>query len=296
MRSLALTLAAWLVVHPLLLAQATNYQRMTNVRLEDINAGVGLVLKSKRDDAGCRETYGGGSVVCGGQDSEFCYDPSIGESCCPLDNSYCDAGEFCAPLPGYCCKNGEDLLACVIRQGVPIPASLPPIPASLLPPAASMPPSIPSVPAGLPMAGTEFPLPTIVSGTEVVGTPLLQSATEPVASSSASLLDASGIVTAIDILPSSSSAVSSPSSTALLGEQSPCPTTTATITIPIGTKAPASSVIPTSVAPGSTQEVNSTIISPPVITYTGAAPSLQLSTTIAVMGMFAAGWAMAQLY
>ncbi|KAH7364380.1 hypothetical protein BKA65DRAFT_491164 [Rhexocercosporidium sp. MPI-PUGE-AT-0058] len=36
-------------------------------------------LKPKRALLTCLETYGGGSMTCGGIDSLFCYDPTVGE-------------------------------------------------------------------------------------------------------------------------------------------------------------------------------------------------------------------------
>ncbi|CZT03456.1 hypothetical protein WAI453_012326 [Rhynchosporium graminicola] len=70
-------------------------------------------LKSKRALLSCLETYGGGSVTCGGADSLFCYDPSLGDTCCSMDNGYCKAGGFCAPVAGFCCTNGEYPGTCV---------------------------------------------------------------------------------------------------------------------------------------------------------------------------------------
>ena len=39
-------------------------------------------LKPKRALLTCLETYGGGSITCGNDDSLYCYDPSLGEVSC----------------------------------------------------------------------------------------------------------------------------------------------------------------------------------------------------------------------
>lgn len=45
---------------------------------------------NKRDFLTCEETYGEGSIPCGGSDSKYCYDPTIGEvSCLFLPCTYC---------------------------------------------------------------------------------------------------------------------------------------------------------------------------------------------------------------
>ncbi|KAE8452184.1 hypothetical protein EG329_001651 [Mollisiaceae sp. DMI_Dod_QoI] len=80
--------------------------------------------KLKRDFLTCQETYGGGSTTCGPVGSHFCYDPTVGESCCPLDDGYCGAGDFCAPVAGYCCHNTETPGVCAKRLNfIIIPSS-----------------------------------------------------------------------------------------------------------------------------------------------------------------------------
>ncbi|KAG4439883.1 hypothetical protein IFR05_004659 [Cadophora sp. M221] len=80
-------------------------------------------LKPKRALLTCLETYGGGSITCGGVDSLFCYDPTLGETCCAMDNGYCKAGDFCAPVAGFCCTIGEDPETCAIRLDYTLPSS-----------------------------------------------------------------------------------------------------------------------------------------------------------------------------
>jgi hypothetical protein len=67
-----------------------------------------------RDFLSCEDTYGGGSVTCGDSTSHDCYDPSMGQSCCLLDNGYCDQGDFCAPVAGFCCHDVRILNATLI--------------------------------------------------------------------------------------------------------------------------------------------------------------------------------------
>lgn len=45
---------------------------------------------NKRDLLSCEQTYGEGSIPCGGSDSKYCYDPTIGEvSRLFLPHTYC---------------------------------------------------------------------------------------------------------------------------------------------------------------------------------------------------------------
>jgi hypothetical protein len=37
-------------------------------------------FKIKRGFLTCQETYGGGSITCGGISSHYCYDPTLGEA------------------------------------------------------------------------------------------------------------------------------------------------------------------------------------------------------------------------
>ncbi|KAH8586074.1 hypothetical protein B0O99DRAFT_602788 [Bisporella sp. PMI_857] len=80
-------------------------------------------FREKRDFLSCEKTYGKGSINCGDENAHFCYNPALGEVCCPLDNGYCNAGDFCAPFAGHCCHNliefqGENHAACAVRLSV----------------------------------------------------------------------------------------------------------------------------------------------------------------------------------
>ncbi|KAI0101669.1 hypothetical protein GGR51DRAFT_563359 [Nemania sp. FL0031] len=77
----------------------------------------------KRQLQTCDETYGNGSIPCGGQDSTWCFNPSIGQTCCPLDRGFCSSGSYCAPVAGYCCFEGEDLVTCARNAGFDLPQS-----------------------------------------------------------------------------------------------------------------------------------------------------------------------------
>ncbi|KAH7417124.1 hypothetical protein BKA64DRAFT_768911 [Cadophora sp. MPI-SDFR-AT-0126] len=107
-------------------------------------------LQPKRALLTCLETYGGGSVNCGGDDSLFCYDPTLGETCCELDSGYCKAGDFCASVAGFCCTVGEDPETCAARLDFTLPPSFSVVPATALPttvssqPEASVAPATPS--------------------------------------------------------------------------------------------------------------------------------------------------------
>ncbi|KAK3341149.1 hypothetical protein B0T25DRAFT_332224 [Lasiosphaeria hispida] len=99
----------------------------------------------RRHFMSCEETYGQGWNPCGNevrrlracgmahnswcadvsvskQNSTFCYNPNHGQSCCKVDNGYCDAGTHCAPVAGYCCIDGEDLETCAKNAGFELPA------------------------------------------------------------------------------------------------------------------------------------------------------------------------------
>ncbi|TVY59643.1 hypothetical protein LSUE1_G008202, partial [Lachnellula suecica] len=78
----------------------------------------------KRAYLTCEQTYGGGSTTCGDPStSHFCYDPTIGDTCCLLDDGYCKIGDFCAPVTGYCCHDTEDPATCATRLGFALPSS-----------------------------------------------------------------------------------------------------------------------------------------------------------------------------
>ncbi|KAL2064953.1 hypothetical protein VTL71DRAFT_4093 [Oculimacula yallundae] len=78
-------------------------------------------VKPKRALLSCLETYGGGSITCGDADSLFCYDPTVGDTCCAMDNGYCKVGDFCAPVAGFCCTIGEDPETCAVRLDFTLP-------------------------------------------------------------------------------------------------------------------------------------------------------------------------------
>ncbi|KAK1769544.1 hypothetical protein QBC33DRAFT_556836 [Phialemonium atrogriseum] len=82
------------------------------------------LASAKRGLMTCEETYGQGWGRCGDETSIFCYNPSLGQSCCPTDFGYCDAGSYCAPVGGYCCVDGENLATCAKNAGFSLPPSL----------------------------------------------------------------------------------------------------------------------------------------------------------------------------
>ncbi|KAK4461247.1 hypothetical protein QBC42DRAFT_330250 [Cladorrhinum samala] len=73
----------------------------------------------------CEETYGEDWTVCGDViSSRFCYNPFMEQSCCAVDNGYCEEGTWCAPVAGYCCLDSEDLETCARNAGFDIPQDL----------------------------------------------------------------------------------------------------------------------------------------------------------------------------
>ncbi|KAK4231784.1 hypothetical protein QBC38DRAFT_439797 [Podospora fimiseda] len=73
----------------------------------------------------CEETYGEDWIVCGGaRSSRSCFNPTMGQSCCAVDNGYCEEGTWCAPVAGYCCLDSEDLETCAKNAGFELPADL----------------------------------------------------------------------------------------------------------------------------------------------------------------------------
>ncbi|KAK1834876.1 hypothetical protein QBC39DRAFT_368954 [Podospora conica] len=79
-------------------------------------------LAARSDLMSCEETYGGGWIPCGDeQSSKFCYSPLLNQSCCATDNGYCDVGTYCAPVAGHCCIDGEDLATCALNAGFQLP-------------------------------------------------------------------------------------------------------------------------------------------------------------------------------
>ncbi|KAI5920050.1 hypothetical protein F4810DRAFT_713919 [Camillea tinctor] len=77
----------------------------------------------KRQLMTCEQTYGSGSMQCGGMDSRFCFNPNLGQTCCEQDSGYCEQGTYCAPVAGYCCVEGEDLVTCAKNAGFDLPNS-----------------------------------------------------------------------------------------------------------------------------------------------------------------------------
>ncbi|KAI0446794.1 hypothetical protein F4803DRAFT_546941 [Xylaria telfairii] len=55
----------------------------------------------------CESTYGNGSIPCGGPESTWCFNPGLGQVCCP-DNGFCNGGSRCAPVAGYCCPEDNE--------------------------------------------------------------------------------------------------------------------------------------------------------------------------------------------
>ncbi|KAI0512455.1 hypothetical protein F5B22DRAFT_648559 [Xylaria bambusicola] len=70
----------------------------------------------------CEKTYGAGSLPCGGEESTWCFNPELGQTCCKLDGGFCNAGSYCAPVAGYCCFDDEDLATCAKRAGFDLPS------------------------------------------------------------------------------------------------------------------------------------------------------------------------------
>ncbi|KAI0022278.1 hypothetical protein F4780DRAFT_212531 [Xylariomycetidae sp. FL0641] len=83
------------------------------------------VLPHKRALMTCQQTYGSSSQKCGSDDSTFCFDSRLGQTCCPRDGGYCGKGTYCAPVAGYCCEAGEDLSTCARNAGFVLPNSSP---------------------------------------------------------------------------------------------------------------------------------------------------------------------------
>ncbi|KAI1112458.1 hypothetical protein F5Y14DRAFT_269124 [Nemania sp. NC0429] len=77
----------------------------------------------KRQMKSCEETYGNGTVPCGGSDSTWCYNPDLGQTCCHLDGGFCNSGSYCAPVAGYCCPEDVDLSTCARINGFDLPNS-----------------------------------------------------------------------------------------------------------------------------------------------------------------------------
>ncbi|KAF7913853.1 uncharacterized protein EAF01_000259 [Botrytis porri] len=85
---------------------------------------------NKRDFLSCEQTWGEGSIPCGGSDSKYCYDPTIGETCCMQDYGYCGIGDVCASIAGYCCHKDENEKICMLRLGIRTPEDSTPDPDS----------------------------------------------------------------------------------------------------------------------------------------------------------------------
>ncbi|KAI1420622.1 hypothetical protein F5Y12DRAFT_719378 [Xylaria sp. FL1777] len=75
----------------------------------------------RRQLATCDQTYGNGSIPCGGLESTWCFNPNLGQTCCQLDGGFCNDGSYCAPVAGYCCLEDEDVAACAERAGFDLP-------------------------------------------------------------------------------------------------------------------------------------------------------------------------------
>ncbi|KUJ22488.1 uncharacterized protein LY89DRAFT_300658 [Mollisia scopiformis] len=104
--------------------------------------------KIKRGFLTCEQTYGGGSITCGAVDSHYCYNPTVGESCCPLDDGYCGKGDFCAPVAGYCCHDTESPGVCAARLSFTLPTSydVSSVPVATAPPASASISAAPELP------------------------------------------------------------------------------------------------------------------------------------------------------
>ncbi|KAI0914694.1 hypothetical protein F4823DRAFT_633913 [Ustulina deusta] len=71
----------------------------------------------------CDQTYGNGSIPCGGPESTWCFNPNLGQTCCEREGAFCNDGSYCAPVAGYCCFDDEDLVTCAARAGFDLPNS-----------------------------------------------------------------------------------------------------------------------------------------------------------------------------
>ncbi|KAI3329441.1 hypothetical protein HD806DRAFT_530832 [Xylariaceae sp. AK1471] len=80
-------------------------------------------LSRRRQLMTCGQTYGNGSIPCGGPQSTLCFNPGLGQTCCDVDRGFCGSGSYCAPVAGYCCLEGEDLTTCAENAGFDLPSS-----------------------------------------------------------------------------------------------------------------------------------------------------------------------------
>ncbi|CAP59973.1 uncharacterized protein PODANS_1_2960 [Podospora anserina S mat+] len=84
----------------------------------------GTVTTPPQKFMSCSKTYGPDWETCGDEaTSRFCYSPAQGQSCCAVDNGYCEKGTWCAPVAGYCCLDGENLESCAQSAGFELPGS-----------------------------------------------------------------------------------------------------------------------------------------------------------------------------
>ncbi|KAI2613535.1 uncharacterized protein GGS25DRAFT_4024 [Hypoxylon fragiforme] len=116
------------------------------------------VIRLKRQTASCDQMYGPGAEPCGGEGSNYCFNPTVGQSCCAIDRGFCDTGKYCAPVAGFCCLEGEDLATCAQNAGFTLPSN------------STTPPTTDRVPADVTsMAG---PTVTVVPFLDATSTPM----------------------------------------------------------------------------------------------------------------------------
>ncbi|KAI1431151.1 hypothetical protein GGR50DRAFT_698296 [Xylaria sp. CBS 124048] len=88
----------------------------------------------------CDQTYGNGSIPCGGADSRWCFNPRLDQISssalhlllkptmkqmrCQLDSGFCSKRSYHASVAGYCCLEGEDLATCTQNAGFDLPGSV----------------------------------------------------------------------------------------------------------------------------------------------------------------------------
>jgi hypothetical protein len=72
----------------------------------------------------CAESCGPTYETCPSKEDLYCFDPSIGEQCCPdLTGNSCDEGYYCTNDPEgvtYCCPNDMDLTNCAASYSLTV--------------------------------------------------------------------------------------------------------------------------------------------------------------------------------
>ncbi|KAF2275219.1 uncharacterized protein EI97DRAFT_81529 [Westerdykella ornata] len=72
----------------------------------------------------CEESCGPTYKTCPSKEDLYCFDPTIGEQCCPdLSGNSCDEGYYCTNDPEgvtYCCPNDLDLSNCAAAYSLTV--------------------------------------------------------------------------------------------------------------------------------------------------------------------------------